>query len=318
MKISMIIWGIVLGVMYCLPAFGQDDFFMSPSSEERNFLPDGRWSRIQRMIDKGKEELQKAESARETFESAQNSDDVHAVRLEQLRERIYRHQLSASTYFEDAHRLQYRLLRHYLKKEKPYEYNQIEDQVREQFQQGSVLRRRAMRVVPGNSPVRLMERAAGHETRALDTMVQLAMADIRYQRAAKQMRKKESLTMVEITEKADTLKPESLAVVKRNKPEAVGDETKNKEGQKEIFFSIQFLATRQPLSDQRVKLVYNGHLPVIESEGEGWFRFSAGRFATVEKALDEKEREGIYGFIVAYRNGERISLTRAREYIKSR
>jgi hypothetical protein len=98
----------------------------------------------------------------------------------------------------------------------------------------------------------------------------------------------------------------------------VGDETKNKEGQKEIFFSIQVLATRQPVSDQRVKSVYNGHLPVIESEGEGWFRFSAGRFATVEKALDEKEREGIYGFIVAYRNGERISLTRAREYIKSR
>ena len=306
-----------MGVMYCFPVLGQDGLYMLPSSEERNFLPDGRWSRIQKMIDKGKEELRKAESARETFESAQETEDVHAVRLEQLRERIYRHQLAASTYFEDAHRLQYRLLRHYLKKENPYEYDQIENQVREQFQQGSVLRRRAMRIVPGNSPARLMERAAGHESQALDTMVQMALEDIRYQRAAKQMRKKELLMPVEITEKADTLKPGPLAVVKRNKPKAGQDEIKNKEDQEEIFFSIQFLATREPVSSQRVKSVYNGHLPVIEYEGEGWFRFSAGRFATVEKALAEKEREGIYGFIVAYRNGERISLARAREYIKS-
>lgn len=296
-----------------MPGYGQTDLYMWPSSEERAFLQDGRWVRIREKIDKGKEELQKAEVARENFETAQKADDVHAVRMRQLRERIYRHQLVASTYFEDAHRIQYKLLSDALKSASPSEFAQMKEDLIKQFQKGRVLRRRAVRSVPQNSPKSLVSEAASFESEALERLLTAALKNMGYAIPEKRTLIQKPLQVADtlfagsLKEIPDTLKPESPPPVKNASPNIP-------DAGEDVFFSIQFLATRQPVSDERVKSVYNGSLPVIKHEGEGWYRFSAGKFSSVEEALEEKEREGIYGFIVAYRNRERISMDRARAY----
>ena len=291
---------------------------MWPSTKERNFLSDIRWARVREKIERGNEELQEATVAREDLELAREAGDVHAVRLKQLRERVYRHQLAASTYFEDAHRLQLRLLKGALKKASPSEYDLIKDDLRKQFQKGRVLRKRAVRSVPQMSPENMVREAAYFESEALEKLLQATLKAKGYAMpeeeliAQKPDQDAEGVATPVPEEIPDSLKPDDPKDVKSQTP-SVSDTV-----EREIFFSIQFLATREPVSDRRVKSVYHGPLPVIKTEGEGWYRFSAGRFSSVEDALEEKERAGIYGFIVAFRNGERISIARARKFLEVR
>lgn len=300
--------------MYIIPVNGQDDLYSLPSSEERAFLPNDRWERVHEKIARGNKALKKAEAARENFESAQKADDVHTVRLKQLRGCVYRHQLKASTYFEDAHRIQHKLLKNALKSVSPSEYNRVKVDLRKQFQKGRVLRKRAVRSVPQASPENLLREAASVEGEALQKLVGVTLKTMGYAMPGektlthKPLQAADTLFAGSLKEIQDTLKPDSPTAVKTESP-TIPD------AGEDVFFSIQFLATRQPVTDERVKSVYNGPLPVIKDEGEGWYRFSAGKFSSVEEALEEKEPEGIYGFIVAYRNGERISIARAREYL---
>ncbi|MFO7999851.1 MAG: hypothetical protein R6U46_01300 [Marinilabilia sp.] len=299
---------------------GQQEEYLLLQAEE---LPPGYRETIERaakIASKGEKLLKRSEKARVDLEQAMESEDVHPIRQMQLRERVYRLQLAASTYFEDAHKLQYRALRRYLENEYALEYNQLEQEVRKQFRQGRVLRRRAVNIVPGASPENLVKEASGYEQEALKKMAGVFSGDTRYALDNTESDENDEITPKVVAGVPDVIE-ETEVLLKPKEPEAVkkvDDSMEDSEPSADVFFSIQFLATRRPISNERVRSVYDGPMPVTEDHSDGWFRFFAGRFASVEEALERKESEGIYGFIVAYKNRERITLNEARELLSDK
>lgn len=83
-----------------------------------------------------------------------------------------------------------------------------------------------------------------------------------------------------------------------------------------VFLSIQFLADKQKASNEKLAQAYQGELEIIEMEGDGWFRYSVGKFTDVETARSKMKSEGIKGFIVAYNENKRISVREAMDLLK--
>jgi len=83
-----------------------------------------------------------------------------------------------------------------------------------------------------------------------------------------------------------------------------------------VFLSIQFLADKQQASAEKLSQTYNGSIEVIEMVGDGWYRYSIGKFTDVETARNTMKSEGIQGFIVAYNKEQRISVREAMELLK--
>ncbi|MCU4176602.1 hypothetical protein [Carboxylicivirga sp. N1Y90] len=84
----------------------------------------------------------------------------------------------------------------------------------------------------------------------------------------------------------------------------------------QVFLSIQFLADKQQASSEKLKQAYAGNMEVIEMIGDGWYRYSIGKFTDVETARNTMKDESIKGFIVAYNKEERISVREAMELLK--
>ncbi len=83
-----------------------------------------------------------------------------------------------------------------------------------------------------------------------------------------------------------------------------------------VFFTIQFVADKKPVSSEMQKTKYAGELEVVEMNAGGWYRYSVGRFTKLEEAKAMMKSEGIKGFIVAYKSGERITVSEAVELLK--
>ena len=84
----------------------------------------------------------------------------------------------------------------------------------------------------------------------------------------------------------------------------------------DVFFTIQFVADKKPVSSEMQKTKYAGELEVVEMNAGGWYRYSVGRFTKLEEAKAVMKSEGIKGFIVAYKSGERITVSEAVELLK--
>ncbi len=84
----------------------------------------------------------------------------------------------------------------------------------------------------------------------------------------------------------------------------------------DTFFTIQFIADKNPVSQEVLKTKYTGTQEVIEMSVGDWYRYSAGKFTKLDEAKAVMKAEGIKGFIVAYKSGERITVSEAVELLK--
>ncbi|MCW3785689.1 hypothetical protein [Plebeiibacterium sediminum] len=79
------------------------------------------------------------------------------------------------------------------------------------------------------------------------------------------------------------------------------------------YFTIQFLADKQPVPKEKITSMYNGPLEIIKHEADGWFRYSIGKFTDISEAKKTLQTTGVNGYVVAYHNNTRISTREAIE-----
>ena len=87
--------------------------------------------------------------------------------------------------------------------------------------------------------------------------------------------------------------------------------------QVKILFSIQILAKTSPATPEQLQSIYNGTEKVFLKLSDDYYRYLVGKFKTLFEAKVFKNKEKIEGFIVAYKNGERITIKEATDLIKN-
>jgi hypothetical protein len=78
-----------------------------------------------------------------------------------------------------------------------------------------------------------------------------------------------------------------------------------------IFITIQLMATKVNASTDEIKQVYSGSREVIEMKSSDYIRYTVGKFYTLDEAKAAMAAEGIKGIVVAFKDGERISVVEA-------
>lgn len=280
-----------------------------------DYLPEKYKAQIdkaEKLVNRGEEILEKVEMAQQKVQEYESSDPVKPIKLMALKEDVFRFQLKASSFFHDAHRREFKALKRFLKDQYPLQYERVHDEVVKQFYRGSVLRKRGVEAVPSNSPMGFIQEALAYEMLALKDLEMIYVFDKKPLRA-RAAPAFENDSVLPISHNLKELQ-EKYAKLKPHPGQTVEKSIVSKE-RLPVFFSIQFLATRKPVSEQRARTVYNGSLELIRSYGSGWHRFSAGRFDSVQKATRVMKQEGIYGFVVAIRGEERISIKKAQQLL---
>lgn len=84
----------------------------------------------------------------------------------------------------------------------------------------------------------------------------------------------------------------------------------------QVYFSVQFLADKNAVSKDRLMKIYDGPFEVLEHVADGWYRYSFGKFPSVNEAKEMKTRSGVQGYVVAYLNKERITIKEASDMLK--
>ncbi len=84
----------------------------------------------------------------------------------------------------------------------------------------------------------------------------------------------------------------------------------------DIYFTVQILADRKPVSNVKIKSVYKGQLPIIENQGDGWYRYSFGKFSNYGSAKKALQNSNTNGYVVAYKNKTRISVREAITHLQ--
>ncbi|MCG8580533.1 MAG: hypothetical protein MI866_11475 [Bacteroidales bacterium] len=79
----------------------------------------------------------------------------------------------------------------------------------------------------------------------------------------------------------------------------------------DIFLTIQIMADKKKATDEQINSVYSGNQKVIEMTINDWYKYSIGKYQSLEKAKADMKSENIKGFIVAYNKNERISVKEA-------
>ena len=119
---------------------------------------------------------------------------------------------------------------------------------------------------------------------------------------AKKMSEKE----IPVVSKKETAKKTATAIIKPDKSKA-GD----------TYFTIQIMADRKKATSDQIKRIYSGALKVDEIIGEGWFRYSIGRFSSHEEAVKVMKSENVKGFVVAYSQSKRITIGEAKKLLSN-
>jgi hypothetical protein len=83
-----------------------------------------------------------------------------------------------------------------------------------------------------------------------------------------------------------------------------------------VFISIQLLASKTAATKEQIKQVYSGSREVIEMQSTDYYRYVVGKFYTLDEAKSVMAAEGIKGLVVAFKDGERISITESMGLIK--
>ncbi len=85
----------------------------------------------------------------------------------------------------------------------------------------------------------------------------------------------------------------------------------------EVYFTIQIMADRKPATNVQLSTIYKGNRKTIENKGDGWYRYSVGKFNEYQKAYSCMKDEKIKGYVVAYHGSQRISTSEAKALLKS-
>ena len=312
----------------------QEDGFFRLSDEVITSKYESKHKRVEKLFEKALRYMEKANRAKKKLSDFESRGSGNPMRRVALRERLYRLKLKAYSYVEDAHKIQFRWLSDLVEVRQDAVFASKESTLRKQFREGIVLRRKAETVVPGIDPADLLAEATDQEALALEGMEILLLGEEpdENQRDFEELAfddkneiVNDSLRLVEgsvedtvtvglsdIEKNQQIVKPEADVAVEDSQVSQPAEEAE------EVFFSIQFMATRNNVSESQVSQVYNGSLEVIENRSDGWYRFSAGRFKTVEEASIMMNTENIHGFVVAFHDDERITIREAKALIKGR
>ncbi len=303
--------------------------------------------RVERLLDKGMGYMEEAKAAQGKLEDYQESVRNNSMRQIALKERINRLYIKAYSYVGDAHKIQFKILRKRLSENELADSTGIEEQLTKQFETATVLRRKGSMMVGEMNPESLLAEATRKEVDVLEKMETLVDAEFFFDgpnlsqnlsssdTSANMVKPQEpdiepdSIVDLPLAEFEDSVdfsivapdeSEEKLFPVKPEQKNPVEPTHKRETAEKsaDLFFSIQFMAVRNAATDKEIRDVYGGPLPVIKNKSDGWHRYSAGKFDTVDEALKVMGQENIHGFVVAFRNEERISISQARQMIERR
>ncbi len=129
------------------------------------------------------------------------------------------------------------------------------------------------------------------------------------------VKKDKTLEEVQPAITQQTVQEEPTPLKTEPKKESKPTITTNKSTE-EIYFTVQILADKKPVPDERIKKVYNGSLEIIENQGDGWYRYSLGKFDTYATAKKALQNANVKGYVVAYKNKTRISVREAITYLQ--
>ncbi len=335
---------IVLAVFSSSFVVGQNEDFFRLSWENLPQNYTQKKKRVETLLNKSILYFRKAENAEQELMNYQELEKNNPLRQMALQERAFRLYLKAFSYVEDAHRIQYEVLKKVLKDNEMFDVEEIKVEWKKQFGSASVLRKKGEGLVPRVNPKSFLSEATKREMEVLEGMQNMLSGQIIAMEGP--LKHKDSVLLgtgkevvnkdieneadtiivdgqnsvmtqtgstISVTGKEDTkknkqiVKPEPGYDVEIPEP----DVSEDKSG--EVFFSIQFLATRKDIPKTEVKRVYDGPLPVIENYSDGWHRFSAGKFDSIYEADAEMKKTGINGFVVAFKGEKRISIAEAKK-----
>lgn len=82
-----------------------------------------------------------------------------------------------------------------------------------------------------------------------------------------------------------------------------------------VVYKVQILALiESPVSDEKLREIYNLNQEIQREEAEGWYKYSIGHFNTYQEADAFKQTINVPdAFIIAYNNGRRISVEEAKK-----
>jgi hypothetical protein len=81
---------------------------------------------------------------------------------------------------------------------------------------------------------------------------------------------------------------------------------------KEIIFKVQIAAHTVPLSNDYLNIIYKGDIPIDMIYEEDWYKYSIGRYKTLEEAEATRMESNIKkAFVIAYSEGKKISTHEA-------
>ncbi len=117
----------------------------------------------------------------------------------------------------------------------------------------------------------------------------------------------EADTLVVITDQPDSTMAEPVEIIPVDEPETPPVN---------IFFTIQILSKTSPATDEQLNQIYKGPGKPYLMKNDGYFRYVVGRFDTLFETRVFKNQNRVEGFIVAYKNGEKISVEEAVDLLK--
>jgi hypothetical protein len=83
---------------------------------------------------------------------------------------------------------------------------------------------------------------------------------------------------------------------------------------KDIIFKVQIAAHTVPLSEEYLRTIYLGGMPIDMIYEEEWYKYSIGRFKTLEEATETLEECNVKkAFITAYQGGKKLTIQEALE-----
>lgn len=321
---------------------GQEHSFFVLSSENLDRRDARKVERVERLLDKARGYLEEAKTAQGKLEDYREADRDNLMRHIALKERVNRLYIKAYSYVGDAHKIQFDILKKLLREKELSDSTGIEERWTEQFRRATVLRRKGSMMVGEINPKSLLAEATHKEVDVLEKMETLVKAEVFFdgpnlsqnlsssdtsankgqpQGADIEQDRVVDVPAAEFEVSVDSSiaaldeREEKISQVKpeQKNPVEPTDKRETAEKSADLFYSIQFMAVRSAATENEIRDVYGGPLPVIKNRSDGWYRYSAGKFDTLEEAMKQK---GIYGFVVAFRNDERISISQAKQLIE--
>ena len=86
----------------------------------------------------------------------------------------------------------------------------------------------------------------------------------------------------------------------------------------DIFFGIQVLSKSSPATEEQLKQIYTGDDKPYLMKNNGYYRYLVGKFKTLFEARVFQNQTQVKGFIVAYKEGEKIPVQEAVELLNKK